>query len=81
VITGFTPQDVAAPLKTILETMHAFSERNFANIPFSICREDDEWAVYIDVRLNRDQTFDIRTADPSLPEALRKALIQLRRNL
>lgn len=80
-ITGFTPNDVAAPLKSILELMHTFQERNHATIPFSVCREDAEWAVYLDVRLNRDQSFDIRTSDESLPEALRKALVQLKRNL
>ena len=80
-ITGFTTTDVALPLKSILETMHSFQERNCADIPFTVAHEDNEWAVYIDVRLTRATTFDIRTSDKSLAEALRKALTQLKRNL
>lgn len=80
-ITGFTPNDVANPLKSIIETLHALQDRNCATHPISIVHEEKEWAVYLDVRCSRDLTFDIRVASPSLAEALRKAFIQLRRNL
>lgn len=55
--------------------------RNFAPIPVAISLEDEMWRVFVDVRSTPMRSFDFEICNPVLREALKKALIQVRREM
>lgn len=55
--------------------------RNFAPIPVAISLEDEMWRVFVDVRSTPMRSFDFEICNPTLRDALKKALAQIRREM